>query len=328
MRRPSFQFYPGDWLGNTNLRRCTHEEKGAWLDVMCLLHDSADQYGLLRWPLADIAQAVGCSIDVLKSLIKKGVMKGSDNEQSCEPFIYTPRSGRKDGEPVTLVEAQAGPIWYSSRMVRDEYVRQHRGEGTRFASGDDADDDEMGSPNTSPTRRIGARQGAHPSQPKHPHHTTEGFDGEGGDVDDADCETAGKPTNSQESSKNAGNSSPSASPMPPFGDGSSSSSSSASAKKRHTGYSPEFDAFWSAYPNKVGKDAARKAFAKRKPDDQLLAEMLQALEVHKQSDGWTKDGGRYIPHPTTWLNQGRWQDEGIDEGAGPPGYQSLLAGGI
>ena len=33
MRRPSFQFYPADWLGNTNLRRCSHSEKGAWIDV-------------------------------------------------------------------------------------------------------------------------------------------------------------------------------------------------------------------------------------------------------------------------------------------------------
>ena len=38
MKRPSFQFYPEDWLANANLRRCTHEEKGIWIDVMCLLH--------------------------------------------------------------------------------------------------------------------------------------------------------------------------------------------------------------------------------------------------------------------------------------------------
>ena len=37
--RPSFQFYPGDWQSSSNLRRCTHGEKGAWVDVMCLMHD-------------------------------------------------------------------------------------------------------------------------------------------------------------------------------------------------------------------------------------------------------------------------------------------------
>jgi hypothetical protein len=50
----------------------------------------------------------------------------------CEAFIYTPRHAGKDGEPVTLIPTQKGPIWYSSRMVRDEYVRTKRGIGTRF----------------------------------------------------------------------------------------------------------------------------------------------------------------------------------------------------
>lgn len=70
-----------------------------------------------------------------------------------------------------------------------------------------------------------------------------------------------------------------------------------------------FETFWKAYPKKVGKDAASKAFAKRKPDDKLMKEILQAVELQKGSDQWTKDGGQYIPNPATWLNQGRWMDE-------------------
>ncbi len=137
MRRPSFQFYPADWLGNTNLRRCTHAEKGIWLDVMCLMHD-AQEYGVLRWPLKEIAGAVGCKPNDLKALLNKGVLKG-DDQHLAEPFIYTPRSGRKDGDPVTLIHAQPGPLWYSSRMVRDEYVRKHRGTGSQFGSDGESD---------------------------------------------------------------------------------------------------------------------------------------------------------------------------------------------
>jgi hypothetical protein len=69
-----------------------------------------------------------------------------------------------------------------------------------------------------------------------------------------------------------------------------------------------FDEFWKAYPNKTGKDAARKAFDKRKPGKQLLGEMLQAITAQKQTEQWTKQGGQFIPNPATWLNQGRWQD--------------------
>lgn len=131
MKRPSFQFYPGDWQANSNLRRCTHAEKGVWVDVMCLLHDQ-EEYGVLRWTLKEIAQAVGCAVGVLRGIVTKGVLKGSDTQLNDE-FVYIPRSGRKDGEPVTLVGTQAGPIWYSSRMVKDEYVRTIRGESTRFS---------------------------------------------------------------------------------------------------------------------------------------------------------------------------------------------------
>ncbi|MDH1299696.1 hypothetical protein [Achromobacter sp. GD03932] len=136
MKRPSFQFYPGDWTGNSNLRRCTHAEKGAWLDIMCLMHDQ-EEYGVLRWPLREIALAAGCPVALVKALVSKGVLKGDDAELT-EAFVYTPRSGRRNGDPVDLITTQAGPIWYSSRMVKDEYVRTIRGEGSRFGEGNDA----------------------------------------------------------------------------------------------------------------------------------------------------------------------------------------------
>lgn len=147
MKRPSFQFYPGDWSGNSNLRRCTHAEKGAWLDIMCLMHDQ-EEYGVLRWSLKEIAQAIGCPAALLNGLIAKGVLKGSE-EALGEAFVYTPRSGRKDGEPVTLVPTQAGPIWYSSRMVKDEHVRTIRGESSRFSA------DNGGAPKSAPKTPFG-----------------------------------------------------------------------------------------------------------------------------------------------------------------------------
>lgn len=67
-----------------------------------------------------------------------------------------------------------------------------------------------------------------------------------------------------------------------------------------------FDQFWAVYPKKVGKEAARRAFAKVKVSVETL---VSAVEAQKQSPQWTKDNGQYIPNPTTWLNQGRWEDE-------------------
>lgn len=84
-------------------------------------------------------------------------------------------------------------------------------------------------------------------------------------------------------------------------------------KKPQTPLDPAFDSFWSAYPKKIGKGAARKAFKKIKPDQELLEEMLSALENQKKSAQWMKENGQFIPNPTTWLNQERWMDEVIAE---------------
>jgi hypothetical protein len=94
---------------------------------MCLLHDQ-EEYGICRWSLRDIAQAVGTTDAKLRALVAKKVLKGADAGAQCEQLIYVPRSGRKNGTPVSLIEDLDGPIWFSSRMVEDEYKRVLRGE--------------------------------------------------------------------------------------------------------------------------------------------------------------------------------------------------------
>ena len=65
----------------------------------------------------------------------------------------------------------------------------------------------------------------------------------------------------------------------------------------------KFDDFWRRYPHKVGKDAARKAFAKaqKRIDFESLMAGLGAY-VNKTDD-------RPWCNPATWLNEGRWADE-------------------
>lgn len=70
-----------------------------------------------------------------------------------------------------------------------------------------------------------------------------------------------------------------------------------------------FAAFWAAYPKKVGKQDALRAFARLKVSEDRLAAMLAAIEQQRASPQWQKDAGQYIPNPATWLRQGRWEDE-------------------
>jgi hypothetical protein len=74
-------------------------------------------------------------------------------------------------------------------------------------------------------------------------------------------------------------------------------------------YAKDFLTFWDAYPRKVGKDAAWKKWKSRNGDRPFLDDLLLSLEKQKSSEQWIKDGGQFIPHPATWLNQGRWADE-------------------
>ena len=88
----------------------------------------------------------------------------------------------------------------------------------------------------------------------------------------------------------------------------------APAQKKRGDWKPDrFDAFWRYYParqgKKSGKDKAKKAWNKLKPDDDTIAAMGRALAWQKQSDDWLREDGRYIPLASTWLNGHLWEDE-------------------
>lgn len=152
-RTPSFQFYPSDWFGNAKLRRCSDAARGAWIDVLCILHD-ADEYGIVRWPLGDLARAAGVQPRLLKELLEKGVLKGTDG--TFDGYEFRPRHSGKDGDPVQLIDKCTGPVWFCSRFVRDEYIRKKRGQSTQFTSDNQP-------PKAKPKGGIGTREGDGPS---------------------------------------------------------------------------------------------------------------------------------------------------------------------
>jgi len=66
-----------------------------------------------------------------------------------------------------------------------------------------------------------------------------------------------------------------------------------------------FDRFWNVYPRKTAKVLARKAFAKAIVKT-TLDKMLFALSWQARTEQWMRG---VIPHPATWLNGERWDDE-------------------
>jgi hypothetical protein len=69
-----------------------------------------------------------------------------------------------------------------------------------------------------------------------------------------------------------------------------------------------FALFYQAYPKKTAKPAALKAFKAQKINGELPI-ILEDIESRKTGDGWQKDGGKWIPNPSTYLNNRLWEDE-------------------
>ena len=108
MKRPSFQFYPGDWLRATELRSCSVGARGLWMDMICLMHEGTP-YGHLKVMKkvideVNLARMVGSTIDEaiawITELEEAGVFSRTDD----------------------------GCI-FSRRMVRDEQARAARAAG-------------------------------------------------------------------------------------------------------------------------------------------------------------------------------------------------------
>lgn len=76
-----------------------------------------------------------------------------------------------------------------------------------------------------------------------------------------------------------------------------------------------FPKFWDAYPKKKNKGDAEKAWKSVKPTDELLTQILEAVEVAKRGDDWRKESGKYIPYPASWLRAKGWEDGGTTQTA-------------
>lgn len=113
-KRPSFQFYPGDWLHDSALRCVSIAARGLWIDMICIMHQGSpyghltvNGKGLLKTPLSRME---GVSVLELEGLLKE--------LEEAGVFSTTP-----DG------------VIFSRRMVRDEALREKRAEGGSEGAG-------------------------------------------------------------------------------------------------------------------------------------------------------------------------------------------------
>jgi len=71
----------------------------------------------------------------------------------------------------------------------------------------------------------------------------------------------------------------------------------------------EFETFWNAYPRKVAKAEAKKAWKQTEAIRPEMDTLLHAIKAACKTEQWMKSGGAFIPYPATWLRGERWEDE-------------------
>jgi hypothetical protein len=104
-RSPAFQFYAADWLTDPSLRMCSHETRGVWIDLLCIMFLS-DEIGVLK-----------INEHILDS---KGIQKLSG---------MNPKKFKKTFDELTkfgIIKVDDKNRYYSKRMVNDERIRQIR----------------------------------------------------------------------------------------------------------------------------------------------------------------------------------------------------------
>ena len=79
--------------------------------------------------------------------------------------------------------------------------------------------------------------------------------------------------------------------------------------KKNTGVDADFEEFYAAYPRHVGKEAARRAFVKTVKTKAPAADIIEGARRYAAATAAAGTETRYIAHPATWLNAGRWSDD-------------------
>lgn len=70
----------------------------------------------------------------------------------------------------------------------------------------------------------------------------------------------------------------------------------------------EFETFWKAYPRKIAKAEARKAWKQTEGIRPEIQKLISAVTIACKTEQWIKNNGTFIPHAATWLRGERWED--------------------
>ncbi len=108
MKRPSFQFYPGDWLNDASLRMVSVGARGLWIEMICIMHQGSE-YGFLK--------------------VNDKVIHITNLSRMCGATLEETEGWLNELNDAGVYSVDGNGCIYSRRMIRDEIVRQSRAAG-------------------------------------------------------------------------------------------------------------------------------------------------------------------------------------------------------
>ena len=80
-------------------------------------------------------------------------------------------------------------------------------------------------------------------------------------------------------------------------------------KKEPNPHLQSFRVFYLSYPNHKARADAEKAWLALALDAELVSSIMGALSMHKVSESWLKEDGKFVPLPASWIRGKRWEDQ-------------------
>jgi hypothetical protein len=90
---PAFQFYPGDWLRDTELHMASAATKGIWIDLLCHMWFARER-GTLRGTSEQLSQLAGCKLSEMDAFIAEAESLGFADIERDSHGVVTVRSRR------------------------------------------------------------------------------------------------------------------------------------------------------------------------------------------------------------------------------------------
>lgn len=85
-KKPSFQFYPGDYLKDPKLSMCLPSTRGIWMDLLCAMHEN-DQSGEVSGTTAQLARICRCVESEMADAIRDLSVTNSANVTNCNGVV-------------------------------------------------------------------------------------------------------------------------------------------------------------------------------------------------------------------------------------------------